>query len=66
MECSVGYLLNWFEPDCPWQVYTLMNAIGWSMIVTAESLVLYSRYDATTPCRAQRHELRLTLAQPFR
>ena len=44
----MGYLLNWFEPDCPWQVYALMNAIGWSMLVTAESLVLYSRMHLVT------------------
>ena len=45
---SIGYLLNWFAPDCPWQVYALMDAIGWSMLVTAESLVLYSRMHLVT------------------
>ena len=45
---SIGYLLNWFAPGCPWQVYALMDAIGWSMMVTAESLVLYSRMHLVT------------------
>ena len=41
---SIGYLLNWFEYEkTPWEVYALINAIGWSMMVTAEGLVLYSR-----------------------
>ncbi|MCJ1331183.1 hypothetical protein MMC10_007871 [Thelotrema lepadinum] len=45
---SIGYLLNWFAPNCPWQLYALMDAIGWSMLVTAESLVLYSRMHLVT------------------
>ena len=45
---SIGYLLNWFAPDCPWELYALIDAIGWSMMVTAESLVLYSRMHLVT------------------
>ncbi|KAI1174575.1 hypothetical protein F4777DRAFT_553660 [Nemania sp. FL0916] len=49
---SIGYLLNWFALNCPWELYALMNAIGWSMIVTAESLVLYSRMHLVTRKRS--------------
>lgn len=45
---SIGYLLNWFALDCPWQLYALIDAFGWSMMVTAESLVLYSRMHLVT------------------
>ncbi|KAI3324609.1 hypothetical protein HD806DRAFT_493094 [Xylariaceae sp. AK1471] len=45
---SIGYLLNWFALDCPWEVYALVNAVGWSMMVTGESLVLYSRMHLVT------------------
>ncbi|KAI8625702.1 hypothetical protein F5Y19DRAFT_488881 [Xylariaceae sp. FL1651] len=49
---SIGYLLNWFVPNCPWEVYALVDAIGWSMMVTAESLVLYSRMHLVTRKRS--------------
>ncbi|KAI0448509.1 hypothetical protein F5B21DRAFT_521803 [Xylaria acuta] len=48
---SIGYLLNWFSLNCPWEIYAVINAIGWSMMVTGESLVLYSRMHLVTRSR---------------
>ncbi|KAI0147596.1 hypothetical protein GGR57DRAFT_247770 [Xylariaceae sp. FL1272] len=47
----LGYLLNWFAPGCPWWLYALISAIGWSMLVTGESLVLYSRMHLVSRSR---------------
>ncbi|KAI1324684.1 hypothetical protein F5Y16DRAFT_423845 [Xylariaceae sp. FL0255] len=44
----LGYLLNWFAHGLPWEVYAFISAVGWSMLVTGESLVLYSRMHLVT------------------
>ncbi|MCJ1451391.1 hypothetical protein MMC28_001727 [Mycoblastus sanguinarius] len=40
---SVGYILQWWTPKSPWALNTACILLGWSMMVTCQSLVLYSR-----------------------
>ncbi|KAG8533917.1 uncharacterized protein KY384_001658 [Bacidia gigantensis] len=40
---TVGYILKWWAPGSPWALNTCFNLFGWSMMVTFQSLVLYSR-----------------------
>ena len=40
---TLGYILQWWTPKSPWILNTACILSGWSMMVTAQSLVLYSR-----------------------
>jgi len=40
---TIGYVLQWWIPMSPWILNTACILFGWSMMVTCQSLVLYSR-----------------------
>ena len=40
---TTGYVLQWWVPQSPWIFNTACILFGWSMMVTCQSLVLYSR-----------------------
>ena len=40
---SIGYILQWWTPGSPWALNTAFILCGWSMMVTGQSFVLYSR-----------------------
>lgn len=40
---TLGYILQWWTPASPWILNTACILMGWSMMVTCQSLVLYSR-----------------------
>ena len=40
---TIGYVLQWWIPKSPWILNTACILFGWSMMVTCQSLVLYSR-----------------------
>ena len=40
---GLGYVLLWWVPGSPWVLNTAFILFGWSMMVTGQSLVLYSR-----------------------
>ncbi|KAI4272237.1 MAG: hypothetical protein LQ337_005431 [Flavoplaca oasis] len=43
MSHSLGIILTWFVGSCPWYINTAFASFGWWMMVTGQSLVLYSR-----------------------
>ena len=40
---TLGYIFAWWVPGSPWIFNTACILFGWSMMVTGQSLVLYSR-----------------------
>jgi len=40
---TLGYILVWWVPSSPWELNSLFIEVGWSMMVTGQSLVLYKR-----------------------
>ena len=40
---ALGYMLSWWVPSSPWVFNAVCIELGWSMMVTGQSLVLYKR-----------------------
>ncbi|KAL8991403.1 MAG: hypothetical protein Q9169_007877 [Polycauliona sp. 2 TL-2023] len=43
MSHSLGIILKWFIGACPWYINTAFASFGWWLMVTGQSMVLYSR-----------------------
>ncbi|KAL8670442.1 MAG: hypothetical protein Q9168_005023 [Polycauliona sp. 1 TL-2023] len=43
MSHSLGIILKWFVGSCPWYINTAFASFGWWLMVTGQSMVLYSR-----------------------